>query len=1409
MSINWNNIRPLENSQNEAFEELVCQLARKEEILNKKIFIRKGKPDAGVECFWILNNSEEFAWQAKFFTSSLDENQWVQIDKSVTTVLEKHPNLRKYYIAIPNDPSDARINGQTSMLDKWNNRVIKWESWAATKGLTVEFIPWWSSDLIGKLQRPENVGLTYFWFNKEEFTDEWFKEQTELSIIDLGKRYTPKINVKLKIVQIFNGISRDNNFKIQIEDLVDDLLIKGKKIITEVEELESFSLDIQNGLEKIYSLIHKLDFKGIEKIPVEEFLHLLNEMNEIVNHIKKYYLEEEDKRETKSNDERYYKKYRSQINYIRDFESSAEEFIIFLEGITVKLANSPFLLLEGDAGIGKSHLLADIINTRNENNFLSLFFLGQHFVTDEDPWTQIFKKNDINCSVNEFLGALNSKAQISGQRIIIFIDAINEGRGKYFWNKNIKSFLAKIKKYEWLGVVLSIRTSYSNLIFPKDEIKENEIIRYTHYGFRNQEYEATKLFFNNYGIELPKIPLLHPEFQNPLFLLLFCEGLSKVGYTKIPDGLQGITAIINFFVNSTNDILSKPTRLDYSKSINVVKKAIEAIINYKIENHLKYVSYEQAFTIIINISKSFEIRRGLLDELISEGIFSKNLFWNSGNQYEEGIYLAYERFEDHLIANFIIDKNPRLDEAFNKNGNLFYFVKDGYTCHINKGIIEAFTIQIPEKTGKEFYEYIPHLRDSGPIIESFIQSLLWRKTETVTEKLVEYVNSTVLKYKENQELFWDTIISVTSIPDYYFNAYWLHKKLMKFSLSDRDAWWTIYLKEKFHDESGVKRLIDWAWNTNDKKHISDESIKLSSITLSWLHTSTNRKLRDSATKALICLLENRINVLIELLKEFEDVNDPYVYERLFAVAYGCAVRTEQRDKLIDLSRYIYETIFKDKKEIYPHILLRDYARGVIEYTNYLEYTLGFDISIVRPPYKSIFTKQFPTNEEIDSKYKLNNKSKDFKDYYWAQNIILNSMVTEYGRGISRYGDFGRYTFQSALRTWNIDTNLLSNLAVKWIFEKYGYDKDKHGKFDRNINSGKWPEDATHERIGKKYQWIVLYEMLARVSDNHIKYADWSYEKEKEVYQGSWEPYVRDIDPTMTIHETGNYNEDVPEEFWWSQEKYQSDYFDNNEWIKFDKDLPCPKNLINVRDESGEEWLILEGYPEWAEPKKIGDEKWSGAHKRMWYHLRSYLVSEDKFENIKEWALKQDFMGRWMPESHSRYEIFSREYYWSPAYKYFNDESNGVMEQSEIYDPLTGELIGSVTLTTNNFLWEEEFDKSKEDKISFLKPSNHIYKNMKLIFSKNEGEFVDDTGNIICFDPSVYFNTKSYLLIKKEPFINYLRENKLKILWTVLGEKNIIGGLSSLGDFHGRLEISGAYYLNDNNAVEGKVSIKKD
>jgi len=93
--LNFSNIRNHDGSSDNGFEELVCQLAHLSPPENADYFVRKDGAggDAGVECYWKLNDGSEHAWQAKYFLNSLESNQWSQISKSVKTALEKHPNL--------------------------------------------------------------------------------------------------------------------------------------------------------------------------------------------------------------------------------------------------------------------------------------------------------------------------------------------------------------------------------------------------------------------------------------------------------------------------------------------------------------------------------------------------------------------------------------------------------------------------------------------------------------------------------------------------------------------------------------------------------------------------------------------------------------------------------------------------------------------------------------------------------------------------------------------------------------------------------------------------------------------------------------------------------------------------------------------------------------------------------------------------------------------------------------------------------------------------------------------------------------------------------------------------------------------------------------------------------------------
>lgn len=81
-----------------------------------------------------------------------------------------------------------------------------------------------------------------------------------------------------------------------------------------------------------------------------------------------------------------------------------------------------------------------------------MLFLGQKFVTDEEPFTQMMNMLYFKGASEELLEMLEAKAEASGHRIIIIIiDAINEGHGLTIWQRYIRGFVDEIRQHPWLG----------------------------------------------------------------------------------------------------------------------------------------------------------------------------------------------------------------------------------------------------------------------------------------------------------------------------------------------------------------------------------------------------------------------------------------------------------------------------------------------------------------------------------------------------------------------------------------------------------------------------------------------------------------------------------------------------------------------------------------------------------------------------------------------------------------------------------------------------------------------------------------------------------------------------------------------------------------------------------------------
>lgn len=1366
----WNKLRAFDGGQDKAFEELVCQLARAERIEGAVRFYRVAPPDAGKEAYWVLEDGSEYCWQAKFF-QKLEPTQWGDIESSFKKALEKHPRLVRYYVVTPLDRADPKVEGANYAMDRWNQNVKKWQAGARE----VEFEYWGNHEIFDRLGKVEHQGRYKFWFGGEEFSDQWLADRLKESIASLGVRYTSKLNFELPIAKVFDGIYRDESFKTQFE-AAKTAFIKGYSAMVSRQRKQELNVEYLRLKElggELKGRLDKIKYDEIGSVDFEACSETLNEIDNERFSMKIRLSDMDDRhREGLSALDRKITSgspYDWERNYLNEFRKSYDPLQKILDSRGTKLFNHPVMLLTGDAGRGKSHLLADVASKRAGQGKPSILLLGQHFINDE-PWNQIKKLLGVNCERDEFLGALSAKAESLGHRIPIIIDAINEGEGKNMWRDRLGALIEVVSRFPYLGIVLSVRSSYKQLII--DEYIEDKFITVPHNGFEGFEYEASKMFFDNYRIKQPAIPLLQQEYSNPLFLRLFCEGLQKRGLTEIPNGMVGLTAVFDSFLTAVNARVS--SKHSFREQLGIVRKLVGQIASQIADSALTYMPLPEAHSVIAGAARDNFILNPnqFFEDLMSEEVFSEDVFYDPAREPIHGIFVTYEKLGDHLICAHLIEKyvdakNP--SSAFQVNGPLHRLFSDQDSIWENRGVVNAMSIQLPEKVNVELFQCISNHEELEEIADTIIENLIWRRSDTINDHLLDYISEVMEKRPELEGGFLNAVISLSARPNHPLNGDYLHGVLLNMSMADRDAFWTIHIHGQYSGKDNettiVRRIIDWAWTDDARANISDEAIRLTCQTIGWFLTSTNRKLRDSATKALICLLEERINVLIEVMKAFQDVNDPYIIQRIYAVGYGCAVRTSKVGAIKDLAEYVFEVVFQPE-EVVPDILLRDYARGIIEFALQCGHKFDFGAEQITPPYRSSLPTKFPTLSMAE-KYRVATDQVMLKPCLKGNNFIVQGMMADYPGGYS--DEMGGY-FQEELNYWGeVDIKGWINWAIVRIFEDYGYNAEKHGEFDLEImdrvgygSSSQKPE----ERIGKKYQWIAFHEILARVSDNHqLMLRSYGKNPVFEDYEGPWKPSVRDIDPTST---SKGKPTSIPQKEWWNTRrnfKWEPEL--NADFVRRTDDIPKDEHLVTVIDEEGQEWLVLTNYVEIKDPE--GDEDTTSPWRReSLLGLGGYIVRERDYRQVIAGIDNDDIEEDGPLRLFGRSEMYSREYGDSHVKRsrFFNQENlewdffNKSQSKVKVYP------------TAVEYSWESSEDFSMNNGLVYLKPSLTLFGLLNLKHSKVEGHLVGSDGKVQCFDPSAIWDTKSCLLVRKEEFLSKLKSHKLKIFWTIWGHKQV-------------------------------------
>lgn len=1365
----------------------------------------------------------------------------------------------------------------------------------------------------------------------------WYKNQLLKIKRIAGPRYTPDLNIELPISEIFEGISRTETFYAEIREYYGKLIREFKYVTSKYDntELQAAYDNTKTGFDKLVAFLDQIKEYTTNSISWEQINQSSNTLNSMLQNFNRLLREArellaEDKK-SNSKDGKYKpslsERYNSYINDIYETQQIVQFFEDLSSSLKAKLSNNPFLLLTGSAGTGKTHLLCDVVErrTKDDSKILPTFMVfGEYFYNEKNVWSQVIKQLKLTTEIknkDEFLRQLDQLGLDAKSRSLLIIDALNENitHSPNFWKNNLNELIKEVKKYPNIALIVSIRSGFEKAVL--NEKQKKFFIQVEHHGFVFREWEAITKFFNVFSLPLPEIPLLMPEFQNPLFLLLFCKAFQHQRNRQIFRGHEGATYIFENYVDKISKKIEREFNINSGPGKNIWDTVIEKIAEEMVNNKDDKISEAKGMYIIKQAHQNVNSKK-LLQALERNMLIVKVPRYLKGERVNGfDIRFPFQKFSDHLIGRYIFKKYEKEFGKSNKNimtAKKFFSRRRKLGKFLAKswniGIIETLSIQSPEHLkGIEFIEVAPYLIKDVNLSQiaerAFIESLIWRNPKAFSKdrkNTLKIINKNIIKRRYEFEQLLNAFLSVAPIPSHPFNAERLHQHLCKFSMPERDSWWSTFLHYQSGGRDAVDRLLNWAWSDQDKSHISDESIFLTSIALSWFLTTSNRFVRDKATKGLVVILQNRIPLIIKLLDKFKDINDLYVLERLYAVAYGCVLRNQEDSKDIEkLALWIYKHIFKDDK-LPVHILLRDYARGIIEVALRRGIKLNIDESKINPPYKSEWPKNIPSEKELKARY----YPEDFFQHKTEERGFLDiwsSVMYNFGQ----LADFGRYILNSHLSAWTgkkigesvvdreklfkafLDTlsakqkrlweetnpiiyeenigkeNILTpkiiiscriakgrksnkelqvavrafkkslkskqkkiyeneiepfldhnqniynpvkdfdaGLAQRWIFNRVvelGYDPKLHGQFDKEVNVN-FIERIGHkaERIGKKYQWIALHEFMALVSD-HFEFKGYSWSDSNKEYKGPWQPDIRDIDPSFILQNDYSIKQIANFSQWRSTHGFYNawkKHASNLNWLKTKIDLPNPENIITITDDKGKEWLMFQGSVNWKEKTPPENREYDIPARELWYELRSYIVKRKDAEKFFSWAKKQDFIGNWMPHSNDFYEVFLGEYPNSTAFNDLRDDYNIWTSKGNV------DIRIPVIVTDDSYLNEFTLDCSHKGSISVKLLCKWLINKMSLLHKSVDGIFYNMESQIIVFPTSI-FDEKlpCLLLIDKQALINFCIRNKYIIFWTLVGEKQIIGGDQFKNNALGRLSISGIYRISSASNIEGEYYCK--
>ena len=630
-------IRPLDGDREYAFEELCAQLARRDDrVVDGSRFVRLqgAGGDGGIECYWQLPTGEKWGWQVKL----IDGLKKAQIAKSFLTAMQLHPELERYVVCAPFDLTGPTGRGGLDQLKRWEAYISEWKAEASARGMHVEFEYWGKSELIDRfLAGDASGGRHRFWFEEEYLGRSWFEHQISDATIAAGPRYTPDLNVRVPIADAFDALGNTPAWRRKrLEDLKalrkeaehftrraaertksDEIVEATSRMSAAVPLLES-ACKVLEGL--ITSERYDRDNLNAAKRAIAGSAEAIAEARLALRG------ELETKHGANAPESVGFRQF--QAEYMVSFPAEDYDCVTelatllrdesqFLDSSLSDAVSTGVLLVTGVTGAGKTHAVCDAAKQRLDANLLSVVCLGQQLVSGEvsEQLRQIFGlPGDVGRE--QMLAALDCAGESSHEPLVLFIDALNEREPRSAWKSDLATFVEQLRRYRWLRLCLTCRTTYLNAVIPPGF----QAPTVEHKGFSGVEFEACFAFFSHWELEPPSVPLLQPQYANPLFLKMICIGLSRSGRGN-GSKLLSLSDVVEMLLTSAEQ--SAEEELDIDIRARLVHQAIEAVLVEMRGGRGLRLSWNRADKVINSLLPGRSRTKSLLDFLLREGLLTE------------------------------------------------------------------------------------------------------------------------------------------------------------------------------------------------------------------------------------------------------------------------------------------------------------------------------------------------------------------------------------------------------------------------------------------------------------------------------------------------------------------------------------------------------------------------------------------------------------------------------------------------------------------------------------------------------------------------------------------------------------------------------------------------------------------